>query len=1068
MNHGNPARIRRYTLVLVIVLILSLSIIPVTATTLTSNRHIFVNVANDAGVKYDLDGTKYGGPSNTYYIKADGGGLNELHITNDTSDAYGQVTTTTDQSGVFYVTNTGGRGFDNDIILLIAVKEPVPDDFSVTIRSSGYTWAPAASGAYTPAPPTDYTYVSSGVSETFTKSDFIYGPQNWKPGPGTIGDFSLPVYNGQDMTDTTENYQLMFIDLKAGNLYPAKFPGVTLNDNGAVKVSYSFNNLHTFASFNGYGWCVAANQDQGISWTNPTKGFTAGGGAKQSGLSGFSVIGITSTSSPAGHSGSSGGGAVLPAQGAAVPVNPDLYGYKGKTAKTVKTGTINGSVRFFTDPDTGPVLIYNRIRDFNLSVDVPPGSNITLARMYLYISDSHYIDSAEGVIPSISTRLNTTFLEPDTMYIDTDKDIDGQVMATCAYDVRELLKGNGTYTFSVKNTDQDRSVFTLDKVLLVTAYENANATNTSYWIDEGCDVIMSHPEKGLFPEDTETTYPFSGTVNMSTAGDAYLYLVATGLDYNTSTEHTVRFNDKKWFNIFDNGSVYDTGSIYNNRTVFDNESVYDIGSIYNNRTVFDNDSVFENNRTFSVTHLQVRSYLNETGNEATVQSSIRSQDADYIVNRNAFLIVELNEPNSSALNSTTSGHNRDASSPDAADPHLPANESTSCHVYLDSDPEGALIYVNDTYSGKITPYTLDVRKGDSRTVRFELDGYSPSVIQFLALNSTNVRESLYTPVHSTKNRLIEEPYDPDGTRYGGLYIYSRPRSAAISINGIATGKTTPAVFMGLEPGLYTVKMGKLQDLTIQENNLFDFHDQTVRVVPDEITLVDISGIGYHIYTDIIVDSRHFRGMPFTLNGYMDNKTIPAKISTPLFESFITIHENESFVSYPVPVPYVWDDVRYLHFEPRDHQNLSISVDSEPRGADIFIDGFRTGYSTPYTVGNLSDGFHRIMVSRNGYLPKQSLIYLPWGSDSLSVTPVDFELEEYPSGFLYVTSIPEGGNVSIDSMYTGEITPALFKTVPTGSHEVKVTWTNQTRTFYDVTINSLYLTNLTADFTPDDD
>ncbi len=58
------------------------------STHFTNNRHIFVNVANDAGVKYDLDGAKYGGPSNTYYIKADGGGLNELHITNDMSDAY--------------------------------------------------------------------------------------------------------------------------------------------------------------------------------------------------------------------------------------------------------------------------------------------------------------------------------------------------------------------------------------------------------------------------------------------------------------------------------------------------------------------------------------------------------------------------------------------------------------------------------------------------------------------------------------------------------------------------------------------------------------------------------------------------------------------------------------------------------------------------------------------------------------------------------------------------------------------------------------------------------------------
>ena len=48
------------------------------AQVLPNNRHIFVNVANTGGVKYNVDGAFYGGPSNTYYIKADGGGLNEL------------------------------------------------------------------------------------------------------------------------------------------------------------------------------------------------------------------------------------------------------------------------------------------------------------------------------------------------------------------------------------------------------------------------------------------------------------------------------------------------------------------------------------------------------------------------------------------------------------------------------------------------------------------------------------------------------------------------------------------------------------------------------------------------------------------------------------------------------------------------------------------------------------------------------------------------------------------------------------------------------------------------------
>ena len=247
-------------------------------TDLPSNRHIFINVSNDGGVKYNNDSAYYVGPNGTYYIKADGGGLNELHIayTNSTDYNsttgkylnYGEVTvvnsTSVSSSGVFYLTNTGGRGFTDDIILLLSVKGPISDDFSITIISNGYTWTlPAVGGQYQPPTPTDYHYIT-GVNETFTKSDFQYGPHVYKPGPGT--SWTLPLYYGQDTSDPSTEEYLMFIDLYVGNIKSTSVPG--LIDNGAVKVQYIFNNLNTTASFNMYGWTLASNQGEGISWTN--------------------------------------------------------------------------------------------------------------------------------------------------------------------------------------------------------------------------------------------------------------------------------------------------------------------------------------------------------------------------------------------------------------------------------------------------------------------------------------------------------------------------------------------------------------------------------------------------------------------------------------------------------------------------------------------------------------------------------------------------------------------------------------------------------------------------------
>lgn len=230
------------------------------ANPLPSNRHIFINVSNDEGVKYNLDGSSYGGPNGTYYIKADGGGLNQLHITNDPSNAGGQVTSITSPnsniSGEFYITTTGGRGYNDEIILLLSVKGQIPDDFTLHITSSGYSWT--LTGAY----PTSYNYVTGAVNQTFTKTDFQYGPQTAKPGPGGLGAWSLPLYPGQNINDPSTAEYLMFIDLYAGNLNSAPI------DNGQVKIEYSFNHMNTFASFNAYAWCGASNQGGGISWTN--------------------------------------------------------------------------------------------------------------------------------------------------------------------------------------------------------------------------------------------------------------------------------------------------------------------------------------------------------------------------------------------------------------------------------------------------------------------------------------------------------------------------------------------------------------------------------------------------------------------------------------------------------------------------------------------------------------------------------------------------------------------------------------------------------------------------------
>lgn len=220
---------------------------------LTQNRDIHVNVSNDAGALYGDSAL-----NDTYWINAPGGGLNQLHVTTDPTNAglFGQVTnqsiSTSSASGTFWVSTTGGRGFNDNIVLMASVQGPVSDNFSLTIKSSGYL---SGSSPYT----------SGAVVETFTKSDFLYGPNTAKPGPGTLGVWSLPFYSGQDINDPATASYLMFIDLYVGNN-----SNRSLIDSGNAKVEFTVEGLYqTTLAFNAYAYAFQANiADGSINWTN--------------------------------------------------------------------------------------------------------------------------------------------------------------------------------------------------------------------------------------------------------------------------------------------------------------------------------------------------------------------------------------------------------------------------------------------------------------------------------------------------------------------------------------------------------------------------------------------------------------------------------------------------------------------------------------------------------------------------------------------------------------------------------------------------------------------------------
>jgi hypothetical protein len=243
------------------------------ATPLPDHYHICVDMAN--GARYDDSGVS-GRACNPvayeqYYHKQDNPGLYQLYITTDLNQPLGNAYVSDAQSGTFYITNSGGRGYDDEIVLLVSINTTtIAPVTSLHIKSSGYQLVTNASQQIV-----SYTFVPNALDATFTAQDFIYGPQTWKPANTAL----YPLWVGQNVNDPSTQSLLMFVDLWVGNVMDGMIPGAQYK--GAVKVDYAFTGLTHRAVFNAYGWAKYSNQGQGIGWTNQTDG--------TSGYSGYSV-----------------------------------------------------------------------------------------------------------------------------------------------------------------------------------------------------------------------------------------------------------------------------------------------------------------------------------------------------------------------------------------------------------------------------------------------------------------------------------------------------------------------------------------------------------------------------------------------------------------------------------------------------------------------------------------------------------------------------------------------------------------------------------------------------------
>ena len=241
---------------------------------------------------------------------------------------------------------------------------------------------------------------------------------------------------------------------------------------------------------------------------------------------------------------------------------------------------------------------------------------------------------------------------------------------------------------------------------------------------------------------------------------------------------------------------------------------------------------------------------------------------------------------------------------------------------------------------------------------------------------------------------------------------------------------TPFLYDGLPEGYHTIQ--------ITRSNLDTGTETFTRsgwVYHDALVKVNIDTEQAYLIKQVSITSTPYSGAQFTVNGEYPPGSIPATMDIEMPGSFVSVHSGDAYISQLVPSIYT-DTIPVDIIKPEQPHGL-LRIESNPDGADIFIDGFPTGTTTPQTFSEVSAGLHRISLSKPGYYPSDARVTVPITDDNTSVQRLYYPLENYGEGTILVDSMPPGAGIYINGWATGEVTPHTFDHMKIGFYEVVV-------------------------------
>ncbi|GAB7017053.1 PEGA domain-containing protein [Methanogenium cariaci] len=368
-----------------------------------------------------------------------------------------------------------------------------------------------------------------------------------------------------------------------------------------------------------------------------------------------------------------------------------------------------------------------------------------------------------------------------------------------------------------------------------------------------------------------------------------------------------------------------------------------------------------------------------------------------------------------------------------------------------SSPSGAPVYIDGTVVG-ITPINSRELKSGSHTIKITLTGYEPYTatkeVQAGAQSGIDATlkqvpvTTVPTTIPTTHATAVPTPTKPVGSDKGWIRVNCNVNGAVVTFDTSSVGCSitngycdTEVVTTGTPYKTFTVKKSGYQTYTGQVTS-WPANGQTVNLY------ATLNPIPSPSYGSIQVTSQP-AGAIAILDGGTRQRT-PTTFSSVRAGTSHTIQITMSgYQSYGTSVYVNAGQTATVdaYLTPNPQQTGSLNINSQPEGADIYVDG-RFVAETPHLVTNLAPGSHTVRLHKAGYDEYATTVTVNAGQQTpLTVT---FTPQKPTLGSIEVGSTPGGSSVYLDGKYMGQ-TPAGgsldLTSVREGSHTILIRHTD---------------------------